>query len=346
MELEQIYRPIEEELQGVDRVLKSALTESENQFIVEMGAFLLASPGKRIRPALVILSTKASGSAAASGRERELSEIAAAMELIHMASLIHDDVMDHSDLRHNKPTINSRWGGDISIALGDYLYSVAFELIAASGNSDAICCISSAAKAMCEGEFLQISERGNLDLLEEDYITIVKKKTASLFVASCHIGALLSSSCTSSQEALKQYGLNFGIAFQIVDDYLDLVGEEHEMGKAPGQDMSAGEITLPVLNLLGSVPGDVRDELKLLLATRKDKTSLERIRSEMFDTDAASKTKERALSYMALAKRNIDGLFSSPYRESLVNLADFVIERGFNGLGSRERISILRYDKR
>ena len=330
MKLTQIYRPIEKELIDVEQVLKVRLKSSRHKSILEMNNYLLDAGGKRLRPALVLLSAKVSQSQLAISRKSMVS-IAAAVELIHMASLIHDDVIDHASLRHNKPTINYRWDNEVSIALGDYLYSVAFELISTCGNTDILQCISSATKAMCEGELLQVCERDNLNLLKARYFVIIKKKTAALFAASCQAGALISNPSKLLRSNLKEYGLNFGIGFQIVDDYLDLVGEEQKLGKIPGQDIKAGEVTLPLLNLLESVPAGERKKLKMLLTSKRDKESLQRIKARLFNSDATLKTKEVTSSYMTLAKEKINIFSSSPYKESLLNLTDFVMERGFNG---------------
>lgn len=331
MQLSQIYQPIEKELKWIEEVLETSLKKSKNQSILTMSSFLLESPGKRIRPALVILSAKASSSYQPSSISNQLIKIASAIELIHMASLVHDDVIDHASIRHSKPTVNSKWGEDVSIALGDYLYSVAFGLISQCNNTDILQCMSSAAMAMCEGEFLQVCERDNLNLSKEQYILIVKKKTAALFAASCQVGATISNPKKHLQRALSGYGLNLGIAFQIIDDYLDLMSKEETAGKTPGQDIRTGEMTLPILNLLESLPEEERKELKILLASRNGKETLQRIRKRLFNSGAIAKTKEATLSFMNVAKEKISILSYSPCKESLVNLADFIMERGFNG---------------
>ena len=176
MRLKEIYQPIRQELTQVDEVIKTSLSEARNSSILKVNRFLLESGGKRMRPALVILSAKASNRKADSPVNKQLINIAASIELIHMASLIHDDVIDHSQRRHNNPTVNSRWGMDVSITLGDYLYSLAFELISNCGNTDILSCISSATKSMCEGELSQVVERDNLSLLKDRYLMIIKKR--------------------------------------------------------------------------------------------------------------------------------------------------------------------------
>lgn len=332
MELNQIYRPIEEELHYVEKILETSLKESNNESILKLNHFLLESPGKRLRPALMILSTKATLRQNSryinhklSTINPQLAKIASAIELIHMASLIHDDVIDQADLRHHRPTVNSKWGEDVSIALGDYLYALAFPLISNCTNTDVLDCISSATKAMCEGELIQVVERDNLSLLKERYYLIVKKKTASLFVASCQVGAMLSNCPASLRIAFKEYGLNFGIAFQIIDDCLDLIGKEKNLGKSPGRDFKMGELTLPVLNLL-ALSKD-RNRLMTLIRQPQKEVSFKEIRQEFIDSKASLKTKEDISFYIQGAKKKLKVLWDSEYRDSLEGLADFIQQR-------------------
>jgi geranylgeranyl pyrophosphate synthase len=183
---------------------------------------------------------------------------------------------------------------------------------------------------MCEGELMQVCERDNLDLLKERYIVIVKKKTAALFAASCRAGALVSNRYKSLQKALQEYGLNFGIAFQIIDDYLDLIGKANDLGKMPGQDVRTGEITLPILYLLESLSLEERKELNSMLTSSKtDAVSLHKIRLRLCNSQAPVKTKEASLLFINLAKQKIEVLPNSDYKDSLLSLADFIIERGF-----------------
>src|SRR3990172_3657456 len=247
MHLDEIYHPIADDLETMENLLRSTLGGSENGSISAMGVELLESGGKRLRPALVLLAEWAAcGSGPRTCERQELAEIAAAMELIHIASLIHDDVLDAASVRHNKPTINARYGEDVSIALGDYVYSKGFQLIGRRGRADVFACVSDAIHAMCEGELIHVCQRRNLELSEGSYILIVEKKTASLFAACCQAGAIIGNQPESVQTALKEFGLNFGIAFQIVDDCRNMIGETAELGKQPGQDMFAGDVTLPL----------------------------------------------------------------------------------------------------
>jgi octaprenyl-diphosphate synthase len=329
MQLQEIYKPIRPELREVEKVLEASLSDAKNKSLLKVNRFLLESPGKRIRPALVILCAKANPRQAVSENKRALIEIASAIELIHTASLIHDDVIDHSDLRHNKPTVNSRWGKDVSITLGDYLYSLAFKLISQCPNKDILVCISSATKAMCEGELIQVVERDNLSLLKERYIMIVKKKTASLFAASCQAGAILSNSPRPLQSALRQYGMNFGIAFQIIDDYSDLMAGRQVLGKLPGQDIAVGEMTLPLLNLMRSVDKEKRSRLTQLLRS-KNQESFRKIKLELIRSRARQESRRIIFNYMDLAKEKLKALADTEYRKCLSALGDFILKRGFS----------------
>lgn len=323
MQLKEIYQPIEKELDAVEQILKDSLGNSEHKSILEINNYLLHAGGKRLRPALVILCAKASHRTFS--LRHELVNIAAAVELIHMASLVHDDVIDHSNLRHNKPTVNYRKGEDVAIASGDYLYSTAFELISTCNSMDVLQCISSATKTMCEGELLQVCERDNLDFLKERYLIIVKKKTASLFAASCQSGVMLSNRQRSIQAALKQYGLNFGIAFQVADDCLDLISGTKELGKQPGADFKMGELTLPVLNLLTQTKD--RNRVISLIKQQDSPEAFRELRQRFINSRALLKTKEDACFYVQEAKKGLSRLKDSCFKESLFNLADYLVNK-------------------
>jgi len=330
MDIEEIYQPIADELKRVEGFLGSILTQSDNDSVISMIKVLLESPGKRLRPALVILSERAA-SAGTNGScdVGELTEIASAMELIHVASLIHDDVLDEAQTRHNRPTINARFGDDVSLVLGDYIYSKAFQLIGKRGRAEIFSCVSEAIHAMCEGELIHVCQRRNLDMSEQNYIAIAKKKTASLFAASCHAGTIIGNHGRDVQQAMKDFGLNFGVAFQIFDDCRDVVGEEGELGKQPGQDVIAGDITLPLLALSDSVNGAQREEIKRMLGAANDQGNLDRLRTMLLDSDALSRTQDVAASYISGAKERLETLTDSVYKESLSRLVDFATENDF-----------------
>ena len=329
MNLDQIYQPIADDLKKVERFLEFSVKESKNRSILAMSDSLLESAGKRLRPALVILSEKAASAGKNDNCNHDkLIRLATAVELIHIASLIHDDVLDGANMRRSKPSINARLGDDISIVFGDYIYSKAFELIGKCRNPDVFECISQAIYVMCEGELTQVCQRGNLDLSKDDYITIVRKKTASLFAACCHAGTILGNHSQAVQATLKEFGLNFGIAFQIIDDCKDIISKERVLGKHPGQDVAAGDMTLPLLNLLDVVGQTARQEVISILESKIDKSSLTKIRKMFVSSDALGLTGKTALYFIDRAKHGLNELENSNYKRSLYCLTDYVT-KGF-----------------
>jgi octaprenyl-diphosphate synthase len=206
--------------------------------------------------------------------------------------------------------------------MGDYLYSIAFQLISGCVNADILGCISAAAKGMCEGELLQVLERDNPDMLKQRYLVIVKKKTASLFAASCQAGAMIAGCSRTVHVMLKEYGLNFGIAFQIADDCLDLTGEVKAAGKSIGSDFRMGELTLPLLNLI-SGSKDKKETLGLLRRQDKEQAFKE-IKMRFLDSGAYQKTQDDIKRYIVIAKKSLHGLNRSSFKDNLYALADYL----------------------
>lgn len=325
MNLKYIYRPIAKDLFKVDNLLNESLKRTRYASILELNNYLLESKGKGIRPALVIISARACAKSSGAVTSA-LTKIASAIELIHVASLVHDDIIDASRLRHHKPTFNVKFGEDVSIAFGDYLYAVAFELIASCKNTDILSCIAQASRALCEGELIQVCERDNLSLLKDRYLLIIKKKTASLFAASCQAGAILSRSRQAAQDSLREYGLNLGVAFQIIDDCRDLTGSKKKLGKSPGLDFKMGELTLPVLNLISQEPKEKKSIIELL-RNQGDEKAFQNLSHRFLNSSAFEKTKQEAFSYIQKAKGSLGHLRDSSYRLSLSVLADYVADK-------------------
>lgn len=324
MQLKDIYQPIRKELKDVEELLRASLTNTGYKSISEVNNYLLDAKGKRLRPALVIFSAKAAKETRHLNKH-SMASLACAVELIHIASLIHDDVMDHAALRHHKPTINSKYGEDVSITLGDYLYSKAFELISNCRDIDILSCISQATRLMCEGQLIQVCERDNLELLKNKYIIVVKKKTAALFAASCRAGAVLADAKVPYKNILGEYGLNFGIAFQIIDDCLDLIAKEEDIGKDPGADLKMGELTLPVLNLLSKSKD--KNRILSLMKEKDNGEAFRELRERFINSEAALATKKDILFYVRKAKKSLGRLEESCFKEGMCALADFMVER-------------------
>lgn len=329
-----VYKPIEKDLACIEDILKNRL-KTRYSSLCRINDYLLSWGGKRLRPALVMLSARAISPQKLSGKELNLLLLlGAAIELIHTASLIHDDIIDDSPLRRGKPTIHMRWGEESAIAFGDYIYSKAFELVASCDRPDVLDCVAKATTAMCEGQLFQILERDNVNLRKEEYMVIVKKKTANLIAASCKGAALIiDRDADEKHSALDNYGLNFGIAFQIVDDYMDIMADESKFGKKAGQDIAMGEVTLPLYDLLDSLEGKDKKELKQILLSRNISCDiLKKIKDKIISEKIFLKTKEKALSYIRQSQKNLSVLKDSHYRSGLIKLADYILERGFPDL--------------
>lgn len=330
--LNNIYRIVEDDIARVNGVLKDRLKTRYPQLCL-INDYLLSWGGKRLRPALVFFSAYALAPARLKPRQTKmLVSLAAAVELIHTASLIHDDIIDNSTMRRNKPTIHMRWGKEVAVAFGDYIYSQAFELVSVCSRSDVLDCIAGATRAMCEGQLLQVLERDNFNLAKEKYILIVKKKTACLMSACCRAaGLIISHKDKKRYSALDNYGLNFGIAFQIVDDYLDIMGEDGLLGKTAGQDIGRGELTLPLYDLFSSLGKSGMRQLKQILVKGNIGSRVTgMIKRNIISKKVFLKTKQKARLYVYRSKRNLSYLKPSRYRDGLMELADYIIESGFN----------------
>ena len=329
--LQNIYRPIKQDLSRVEDLLKSHLS-TEYTSLCGINDYLLGWGGKRLRPALVMLSAHAAAGGKLKSKDLDLLiRMAAAIELIHTASLIHDDIIDRSLTRRDKQTIHAKWGEDVSIAFGDYIYTKAFELVAKCGYPDVLGCVAVAARAMCEGQLFQIFERDNFNLAQKKYMVIVNKKTAALISACCKGAALIvDARAKEKYAALNNYGLNFGIAFQVIDDYLDIIAAKSILGKSGGQDIAQGEVTLPLYDLFNSLTQKDRKELKEHLAKRNiSKKVMDKIKDKIKNSEIFIKTKEKAFSCVDESKNSLNNLSESGYRDALCDLADYVIERGF-----------------
>jgi geranylgeranyl pyrophosphate synthase len=327
LELSAVYKPVQDDLDLLQDKLDSTLKASDIALAQQIGAFIAESPGKRIRPALVALSARAAQTTDSPAAGDELINVAAAMELVHVASLIHDDVIDKSPLRHNRPTVNMKWKEEVGILFGDYVYSLAIGLIAESGNNTIFTCLSDTVTLMCEGQLAQVTQRDNYDLSTEAYISIVSKKTASLFSACCRIGAVLAGGEKQTTDALAGYGLNMGIAYQIIDDYRDVVDLPDRLGKDPGQDILLGEMTLPIMNLLATAKGEKKTELIELLKAELTPETMDKIRQEFLASDAVAATRKTIMEYIGKAKDSLTHLPASESKTSLASLVDILAEK-------------------
>jgi len=315
-----IYEPIQQDLVQVEDRLKTAC-EVDFPHLSQLLDYSLRSGGKRVRPALVLLSAKFYRY-----NLECLLPMAAAIEVLHTATLVHDDAIDNSLVRRGCPTVNKEWGEDKAILLGDYMLAKAEELVADTQNLRVIKLFARTIMTLCSGELNQAFNAFNLEQTRQQYLERIAGKTASLLTLATESGAILSQAPEESVGALKEYGYNLGVAFQIVDDILDFIGTEEEMGKPIGSDLAEGTLTLPAMLLLQRYPGD--NPVRRLFQHQGDdgeniKLAIEQVRS----SSIVSECYQLASDYCAQAHRNLDLLPDNASRRSLMELADFVMAR-------------------
>lgn len=316
--------PIEDDLRRVEEVLHDELS-SPVQTAAGVSRHVLDAGGKRLRPSLVILCARACSPNPESDR---LAKIAASVELIHMATLAHDDVIDSAESRRGRKTANSHWGNHISILTGDFMLAKAVSLMAQDGDIRIIQALSHATIAMTEGEISQIETQGDTRTTMTSYLSIIRGKTAEFMSACCRIGTILTSAPSSSEEALAEYGMNLGLAFQITDDLLDLIGDPAQTGKPIGSDIREGKITMPII--LAMEKAAPPDQLKLESILRAGGATLddmEFIRGLAESTSAIESTRDAADRYVAQAIGHLQTLPDSEARNSLEELAHYILSR-------------------
>jgi len=291
--------------------------------ITEIGQYLQVSGGKRLRPVLVLLASKLFGY-----EEPPAIRLGAAFEMIHTATLVHDDVIDKAETRRGRPSINVRWGNHTSVLAGDWLYMQAFSTALAERNFKVLDLLISLTKVMVEGELLQLSYLRKLDLTEEDYFELVYRKTACLFSACLRAGALLADRPEEEENNLASYGLNLGLAFQLIDDVLDFTSSEEKLGKPIGNDLREGKITLPLIYLLQEC---APEEAQKLARVYEDEGFEHVTFAEIVDLveryGALGAARNKAKEFADKAKRCLENLPDSIYKDALMSLPEFIIAR-------------------
>lgn len=311
---------IESEMADVERRFERELA-SDLKCVSTLVKHVNRFRGKMLRPCLVLLSGKSVG--ALSDAHTTLATV---VEMVHMATLVHDDVLDEAELRRKGATINHLRGNEAAVLLGDYLISHSYHLCSTLDSQFAARLIARTTNTVCEGELLQIDNRGNFDLDEETYFQIITRKTASLCATSCLLGAKYAGASEYQQHQLELYGLSLGIAFQIQDDILDIAGEPTMVGKTLGIDMEKGKMTLPMIHFMQHAPVEHRTLLRSLLSDN-DPDRGEKIRNLLLPSDSISYARHRAEQLVHGAKTALDGLPDSEALRVLRTMADFVIHR-------------------
>jgi octaprenyl-diphosphate synthase len=299
--------------------------QSPVSLIPELAGHLIAGGGKRLRPMLTL------GCAALLdyGGTRH-HKLAAAVEFIHTATLLHDDVVDVSGLRRGKPTANRVWGNPASVLVGDFLFSRSFELMVEDGSLKVLKILSSASAIIAEGEVAQLTAQRNVETTEDRYLEIITAKTAALFAAACQIAAIVAERDTGVEAALEAYGRNLGIAFQLVDDAIDYVSDADTMGKDAGDDFRDGKITLPVILAYARGNDETRDFWRRAMSGRANgDAELARAGDLLRSTNAVADTMARARHYGARAIDALAGFPKGPARAALTETVEFAIARAY-----------------
>jgi octaprenyl-diphosphate synthase len=311
-----------EDLKKVEAQFKKDL-ESDVYLIRKVGEYVLASGGKRIRPTLLLLSAHLCGYQG----DRHVP-LASVIEFIHTATLLHDDVVDSATLRRGNASANEVWGNEASVLVGDFLFSKSFSLMVDAGDLRILKVISDATTVIAEGEVLQLLCTSDLEMTQERYIDVVKSKTAVLLSAACQAGAILGKTPEDQELALRDYGMDLGIAFQLMDDTLDYTASEEQFGKEIGHDLEEGKITLPLIHTLRNCTDEERDTVAAVV--EKDELApgdFEAVFTLVHRYGGIQYTTRVAEEHVARCKSYLDVFPDSPAKQALVELADYVVTR-------------------
>ncbi|MFQ5774213.1 MAG: polyprenyl synthetase family protein [Kiloniellaceae bacterium] len=322
--LESLTVLVADELQAVNRLILERM-HSPVGLIPQLAGHIIAAGGKRLRPILTLASARLCGY-----QGRRHIGLAACVEFIHTATLLHDDVVDQSDLRRGLSTANALWGNQPSVLVGDFLFSRAFQLMVADGSLKVLEILSNASAVIAEGEVQQLITSNDTETTEQDHLQVIGAKTAALFAAACRIGAVVAERPEAEEHALDAYGRNFGIAFQLVDDVLDFSAREIELGKSVGDDFHEGKITLPVI--LAIRRGDAGERAfwrRCLEDLDQSEEDLERAMDLMRRHGALDEAMARARGYGARAREALAVFPPCVVKQELLDLVDFCVERAY-----------------
>lgn len=322
MSVQQLFAPIAADMQAVDTVIRNRL-HSDVALIRRIAEYIVGSGGKRLRPALVLYAAGALGY-----RGVHHHELAAVVEFIHTASLLHDDVVDESDLRRGKRTANAAFGNASAVLVGDFLYSRAFQMMVGVNEMRVMRVLADATNIIAEGEVLQLLNCHNADVVIDDYLRVIRYKTAKLFEAAARLGAVLAGRPQEEELALGRYGLHLGTAFQLIDDALDYSASSAELGKNIGDDLAEGKPTLPLIHAMRYGSPKERKIIREVI----EQGGLERIESIMQaieSTGALNYTLSLAAKEAEQASAHLDLLPGSPAKDALIELARFAVKRRY-----------------
>jgi len=320
--IETIRVPIEQDMRAVDEVIRLRL-HSDVVLICQVAEYIIGSGGKRLRPALVLLSAGAFGY-----RGQQHLELAAVIEFIHTATLLHDDVVDESSLRRGRATANTLFGNAASVLVGDFLYSRAFQMMMGANSLRVMEVMADATNTIAEGEVLQLLNCHDADIDEARYLQVIHYKTAKLFEAGTRLGAILSDATRSDEDAMAAYGMHLGTAFQLIDDVLDYSGDHAETGKNVGDDLAEGKPTLPLIHAMRN--GNAQQAAAVRKAIEEGGLDdMQQVLQAINETGALDYVRKQARIESDTACAAISHLPDSNFKESLLQLADFAVTRSF-----------------
>jgi len=322
LKLEQLYKLISPDMQAVDAVIRQRL-HSDVVLVRQVAEYIVSAGGKRLRPALVLLSA---GALDYQGTRHH--ELAAIVELIHTSTLLHDDVVDESDLRRGRETANALFGNAASVLVGDFLYSRTFQMMVDIGNMRVMSVLSDATNVIAEGEVLQLMNCHDADVDQERYLQVIRYKTAKLFEAATRLGAIIAGADAETEQRLADYGTHLGTAFQLIDDVLDYSGAEGETGKHLGDDLAEGKPTLPLIHVLTHGTPEQRDCVRNAIENG-GRDDFPAVLAAIHATGALEHTRNQAKLEADRAAAIINTLSASPYKESLLELSAFAVARSY-----------------
>jgi octaprenyl-diphosphate synthase len=318
-----IFNPIATDLAQVEAEFERQAC-SNVQVIAYLGDYLRESGGKRVRPALTILSNYSVGG---DGSRYNSIRMATVMEFLHTATLVHDDIIDSADTRRNRPTVNSLYGNETAVLMGDWLYMSAFETSLAERSLSILDILTRVTRKMTEGELLQLTTLGRTDISEQQYLDIIQRKTAYLFSACCDVGAILGGAAETEQKALADYGINLGMAFQLTDDLLDFTSTDDTLGKGAGVDLLGGKVTLPLILLMAS-QHSAREMVQTIMTDMSYETvSRRELLEALGRAEAIDRARACADEYAEAARISLEHLPDSLYCESLRAIPGYVLDR-------------------
>jgi len=308
------------DMAAVDALIRRRLA-SDVVLVNQVAEHIVAAGGKRLRPILLLLAARALGH---SGRDAQ--QLAAVIEFIHTSTLLHDDVVDESDLRRGRKTANALWGNAASVLVGDFLYSRSFQMMVELDRMEVMQLLADTTNAIAEGEVLQLLHVRNPDTDEAAYLRVIERKTAVLFAAATQLGALLAGTDEATQQRLYAYGLNLGCAFQIADDVLDYSADEADLGKHLGGDFGEGKATLPLIHAMAHAAPEARARLRLLIE-HGDVDGLPEVLAVIHSTGGLEYSRQRAREYAEAAENALDGLADNAAMAALRGLARYAVNR-------------------